>query len=215
MTDYDPNFDAEFTMEADGSGSLPTAEEVRNLQNFIDDEQRRDYSTKRKLTKKQMYMLGGLLGALLIVIISMSAAIGQNNRSAKRNSRQKQVVNFLSDNFADRTKLEEKDSPQKRAAQWIADEDEMKMPLPATSNYEDAYKFVQRYALAVLYFAWQGDEKWIFDYQFLSSKDECDWNYKYQTADSDDEFQLGVKCNEDREVDYLFMRKYIGKRTPG
>lgn len=201
----DPNFDTELTMEVEGSGSLPTAEEVKNLQNFIDSEQQRDYADKRVLTRKQKYILGGLLGVLLIIVVSMSAVIAQNNRSAKGNSREKAVVNFLSDNFADRTALTENDSPQKRAAQWIADEDEMNMDIPASSNYEDAYKFVQRYALAVLYFAWGGEDKWIFNYQFLSSKDECEWNYKYQTEDSDEEFELGVKCNKDKEVDYMFM----------
>lgn len=204
---FDPNFDADFTMEAEGSGSLPTAEEVRNLQNFIDSEQQREYAVKRTLSRKQMYMLGGLLGCLFIVIVSMGAAIGQNNRSARSNSRADEVVDFLSSNFADRAKLTKSDSPQRRAAKWIADEDEYKMSIPASNSYEDAYKFVQRYALAVLYFSWKGDENWIFNYQFLSSHDECDWNYKYKTEGMDEEFELGVKCNDDKEIDYMFMRK--------
>jgi hypothetical protein len=208
MPKFDPDFDAELTMEADGSGSLPTAEEVRNLQKFIDTEQKRENGMKNQLSKRQMYMLGGMLGCLLIIIISMSAAIAQNNKSARGSSREKAVVNFLSDNFADRAQLEKNDSPQKRAAKWIADEDTMSMPLPASNNYEDAYKFVQRYALAVLYFAWGGEDKWAMDYDFLSDKDECDWNYNYKVGDSDEEFKLGVTCNEDKEVDYMFMRKY-------
>ena len=208
MSKFDPNYDADFTMEADGSGSLPTAEEVKNLQNFIDSEQRRDYAVKTKLSKKQMYMLGGLLGCLFIVIASMGAAIAQNNRSARGNSREREVIDFLSNNFADRGQLEKNDSPQKRAAKWIADEDDFNMPIPSTNSYEDAYKFVQRYALAVLYYAFKGDEKWIFNYQFLSGQDECDWNYKYKTEGMDEEFELGVKCNEDKEIDYMFMRKY-------
>lgn len=183
-------------------GSLPTADEVKNLQNFIDDEQGRN---KRKLTKRQMYMLGGIVGGLFVIIMSMS--VGLANRSGP--SRENDVVNYLSGSFADRGALTSKNSPQKKAAKWIADEDKMNMKLPATTNYEDAYKFVQRYALAVLYFAWEGDKKWILNYQFLSEKDECDWNYKYKTTDSDDAFELGVKCNDDGEIDYLFMRKCI------
>lgn len=207
MPRFDPDFDTELTMEADASGSLPTAEEVKNLQNFIDNENRREYGVgKPQLTKRQKYMLGGLLGCLLLVMISMSAAIAQNNKS---NSREKDVVNFLSSNFADRGQLEQKNSPQKRAAKWIADEDEFNMPLPASNNYEDAFKFVQRYALAVLYFAWGGEDKWMFNYQFLSGQDECNWNYKYKTGDLDEEFELGVKCNADNEVDYMFMRKFV------
>ena len=203
MTRYDPDIEPDLAMDVEGEGSLPTAEEVKNLQNFIEDEQKK--SAKPMLTKKQMYMLAGFLGCLLIIIMSMSVAIAQNNASSRGSSREKDVVNFLSDNFADRTALEELSSPQKRAARWIADEDKMNMPLPASTNYEDAYKFVQRYALAVLYFAWAGEEKWIFNYQFLSEKDECDWNYKYKAGDSDEEFDLGVKCNEDQEVNYIFM----------
>ncbi|CAB9523465.1 serine threonine-protein kinase BRI1-like [Seminavis robusta] len=196
--------DRQFTIDVEGEGSLPTAEEVKNLQNFIDDEKNRERK-KSMLSLKQMYMLGGMLACLTIVIIVMGVAISQNNKSARGNSRENDVVNFLSDNFADRTALTERDSPQKRAAKWIADEDELKMPLPGSNSYEDAYEFVQRYALAVLFFAWGGEDKWIFNYQFLSGQNACDWNYKYSSEDSDDEFELGVKCNDDKEVDYLFM----------
>jgi hypothetical protein len=206
MTRYDPDIDADLELPPDmeGEHSLPTAEEVRNLQEFIEDEKKK---VRAGLTRKQMYTLGGLLGLLIIVIMAMSIAIAQNKRSARGSTRERAVVNFLSDNFADRTALEEKDSPQKRAARWIADEDKLNMPLPASNDYEDAYKFVQRYALAVLYFAWSGEDEWIFNYQFLSGQDECDWNYKYKTDDSDEAFELGVKCNDDKEVEYLFMRK--------
>lgn len=197
--DYD---DRPFSIDAEGS--LPTAEELKNLQNFIEDEKNRE-NRKPMCSLRKKYMLGGLLVCLFIVVISMSVAISQNGDGS---SREKDVVNFLSDNFADRTALEERDSPQKRAAKWIADQDEMKMPVPASSEYEEAYKFVQRYALAVLFFAWSGEDKWMFKYQFLSAQDECDWNYKYTTSgESQEEFELGVKCNDDNEVDYMFMRK--------
>lgn len=205
MPKFDPDFDTELTMETDGSGSLPTAEEVKNLQDFIECEKRREYGIKNKLSRKQMYMLGGLLGCLLLIIIAMSAAIAQNNKSARGSTRERAVVNFLSDNFADRTQLEKRDSPQKRAAKWIADEDGLNMPLPASTNYEDAYKFVQRYALAVLYFAWGGPDTWVMDYKFLSNQDECNWNQPFTVGDSDDQFQLGVTCNDDKEIDYMFM----------
>ena len=204
MTRFDEQ-QPDLALDVEGaSGSLPTADEVKNLQNFIDDEQKK---SKPALTKRQMYILGGFLGSLFIIIMSMSIAIAKNNQSSKGPTRVNEVVNYLSDSFADRSSLEAKDSPQKRAAKWIADEDKMNMNLPATTNYEDAFKFVQRYALAVLYFALSGEEKWIFNYQFLSEQDECDWNYKYKNGDSDDAFELGVKCNDDGEIDYLFMRK--------
>jgi hypothetical protein len=194
----------------DDPHSLPSADEVKNLQDFVEGEKKksRGFDFDFGLSRKQLYILGGLAGILFFVIIAMSAAIAQNNASAKGSSRERAVVSFLSDNFADRTALEAANSPQQRAARWIADEDPLNMPLPASNDYEDAYKFVQRYALAVLYYAWAGEKKWVMDYQFLSGQDECDWNLKYQIKDSDDLFELGVKCNEDKEVDYLFMRKF-------
>jgi len=207
MPRFDPDIEPDLHMDVEGEASLPTAEEVKNLQTFIEGEAKKG-KMQFSLTKTQKYILVGLLSFLIIVIMSMSIAISQNSASSKGSDREKEVVNFLSDNFADRTALEEKDTPQKRAAKWIADEDDFKMPLPASTNYEDAYKFVQRYALAVMYFAWSGEEKWIFNYQFLSNQNECDWNYKYKNGDDADEFDLGVKCNEDGEVNYLFMRKY-------
>lgn len=193
-----------------GDHSLPNANEVKNLKDFADDDDNKK-SKKRnyaglgwwaELSRKQKYIVGGVVGGLLIIILAMSIAL-----ATVRPSRMNDVVNFLSDNFADRTALEENDSPQKKAAKWIADQDPLNMPMPASNGYEDAYKFVQRYALAVLYFAWGGDEEWVFDYNFLSKKDECDWNTDYKTSDSDQTFQLGVRCNDDKEVDYLFMRK--------
>lgn len=189
--------------------SLPSAEEVKHLQEFVEDEKRK---SKRfsyfdlGLSRKQMFVLGSLACILFVIIIAMGTTIGhQNSASTKGSSREREVVNFLSDNFADRTALEENDSPQKKAAQWIADEDYLDMPIPTDSNYENAYKFVQRYALAVLYFALGGENQWIFDYQFLSNRDECEWNY--QLIDGQDTYDLGVMCNQDKEVDYLFIRK--------
>ena len=197
--DYD---DRPFTIDAEGS--LPTAEELKNLQNFIEDEKNR-VSRKALCSIRKKHIFAALLVALLIVVVTISVVVSRNGDG---NSREKDVINFLSDNFADRTALEERDSPQKRAAKWIADQDEMKLPVPSSSEYEVAYKFVQRYALAVLFFAWSGEDKWTFKYQFLSASDECDWNYKLSTTgEYQKEFDLGVKCNDDHEVDYMFMRK--------
>ena len=80
--------DDEFSIDVEREGSLPTAEEVKNLQNFIDDEKNRDRK-KSLLSHKQMYMLGGLLACLTIVIISMGVAISQNRKSARGSSREK------------------------------------------------------------------------------------------------------------------------------
>jgi len=216
MSNFDNKNTEQKQLDVEGAeGSLPTADEIKNLQSFIQDEQSKN---KLVLTKRQMIMMGGMLGCLFIVII-MSMSIGISNaKSSSSSSRQMEVIYYLSDNFADRKSFDVKDSPQNRAAKWIADEDALNLDTPASTKYEDAYRFVQRYALAVLYFAWKGDETWTYKFQFLSEQDECDWNYQYSTingTDTDDDdddgdvFELGVKCNDEGEIDYIFMRKLI------
>jgi len=212
MSNFDNKNTEQKQLDVEGAeGSLPTADEIKNLQSFIQDEQSKN---KLVLTKRQMIMMGGMLGCLFIVII-MSMSIGISNaKSSSSSSRQMEVIYYLSDNFADRKSFDVKDSPQNRAAKWIADEDALNLDTPASTKYEDAYRFVQRYALAVLYFAWKGDETWTYKFQFLSEQDECDWNYQYSTingTDTDDDdddgdvFELGVKCNDEGEIDYIFM----------
>ena len=111
-------------------------------------------------------------------------------------------------------------SPQYRAALWMAEEDEH----PATANLTyplnqtslDLLQFRQRYALATFYYATGGDE-WKDQCNFLSpSLPVCDWNCKwdsepYQTLDSDPFFYshlfvngttMGVFCG--RSVQNVF-----------
>jgi hypothetical protein len=70
--------------------------------------------------------------------------------------------------------LTDSQSPQFRAAQWMATTDEHVDYTTVT----DA-RFAQRYALAVFYYATGGDTDWITSALFLTpTLHECDWNEK-------------------------------------
>lgn len=83
-------------------------------------------------------------------------------------SRLSEVRNFLVINSTSRgSRLDEPGTPEYLASLWIADTDERNVPL------SDTY-FVQRYNMAVLYYA-AGGEKWRNNQGWLGSSLECNW----------------------------------------
>jgi len=61
-------------------------------------------------------------------------------------------------------------SPQYLASQWIALEDDYNVPVDNADN------IIQRYALAVLYFATGGQSNWTSAFEFLQPEHECAWS---------------------------------------
>jgi hypothetical protein len=69
------------------------------------------------------------------------------------------------------TTLDDTTSPQYRAAQWIAEEDQL-----TTLPLDDLSGFAERYTMAVFYYATGGDSSWIRKANFLSpTLDTCSW----------------------------------------
>ncbi len=111
-----------------------------------------------------------------------------------------------------------KDSPQLRAARWISTFDRRALPIPkpktdTTSGLFDGdrpnsapkydkheYPFLQRYALATLFFSTGGgDEQWNFTTGFLSSWHECVWfdifDIEGMASDPNTKYVFGVICD--------------------
>ena len=114
-------------------------------------------------------------------------------------------MNEIESYFGNET-LNDIDSPQFKAAVWIAGEDDA-LTLESI-NPEIRTRLIQRYALAVLFYATGGATHWISQSNFLSSDHECSWNMDvipepgtelfFALTDPDDpsdNFQNGVlKC---------------------
>ncbi|KAL7551210.1 hypothetical protein ACHAWF_014424 [Thalassiosira exigua] len=81
----------------------------------------------------------------------------------KRPTSAMQTINRLSG----KNSLRDPFSPQFRAAEWIVDRD------PLAMRYDDP-RFVQRYVLAVFYYATDGGS-WRNRFGWMSSKHECEW----------------------------------------
>ena len=89
----------------------------------------------------------------------------------------------------------------------MANEDVAELDIPASTNYDDAMEFVQRYVLATFYYSTNGN-MWEDRLDFLSNKDACYWNnmVSAEIENNVDDWPLGVKCNENGEVNYLYLR---------
>lgn len=94
--------------------------------------------------------------------------------------------------------------PQNAVATWMAETDFLQLEVPSSVDAVDAYKFVQRYVLALLYRAMDG-HNWPFQAKFMSSADECDWNMGFGTGS--EFFRLGVTCNADGQVVKILLRE--------
>lgn len=91
------------------------------------------------------------------------------------------------------------DTPQSKAAYWLATMDDLKIDIT------DSVQFRQRYVLAVMYYALAG-ANWTTSFKFLSALPECKWNQYWSTdtnqytenrfGDDMDQFNVGVLCEK-------------------
>jgi hypothetical protein len=94
---------------------------------------------------------------------------------------------------SDAEALQDDSSPQFRALRWLANNDTMLLDLDSAPSVILA---VERYVLAVLYFATSG-EGWEDQRRFLSASSVCEWNSGGK----------GARCNEDDLVVALNLCK--------
>jgi Leucine-rich repeat (LRR) protein len=159
-----------------------------------------------------------LLLLIAIVVVCTMAAVtvhkNRNNNDAARNMdpiRFESIQQVLVDRgVSTMDDFNSKDSPQALALAWIVELD----ALQYDANHP---RLVQRYVLAVFYFATGGGvvgtsrapAQWHSPLQFVTNVDECAWNevvtmpqYVTQTL------VMGVSCNAQLQVTALFLPNY-------
>lgn len=147
------------------------------------------------------------LGYCVCIILSLVAilttfGVFMQRHADEHDDRGREVYDFLMANDVSTVEdLTETGSPQYRAAHWIANYDVERVDVPFRD--EDPRRFIQRYSLAVLYYA-LGGEKWATQLNFLASDHECSWNE--EIADENKEvYAVGVSCNSELLVDSLLI----------
>ena len=125
--------------------------------------------------------------------------------------------------------------PQYKALHWLAYEDTIPN-LPLDSTVEDERYLIERYALAVLYFATGGVNSgggnsggvhdnddidasasvWLDEYNFLSNTSVCEWppplvvigGVDEAEEEEEEESQNGIRCDKDGYVTKVQISKY-------
>ncbi|KAL3809212.1 hypothetical protein ACHAXA_005419 [Cyclostephanos tholiformis] len=87
-------------------------------------------------------------------------------------------------------------SAQFRALDWLANDDVLRY-MPASERWSK--KIVQRYTLATIYYATNG-QGWKNTLYFLSNRDECDWNRVYMGY-----FSGAGRCNKEGYITALAL----------
>ena len=154
----------------------------------------------------RVLLVSALLLASIFAIIGVVVRAKKNSPATKR---WEETLAFLA-NYTDAETLSVFNSPQRRAAIWMAHEDTLMREIPVVG--EDEWKFLQRYALVVLYFATQDNGPWKYPQLFFAApkKHECNWNYPFQRANDGSTFSMGAICNDEKQVTKLILGKFAG-----
>jgi hypothetical protein len=186
---------ADLDIERHDHDQLPNAEELKS-------------STLITNKRRRTLLLIGIVGifVLLVILIPLSVHYSQTNAQSTETTtsspRFQQTTAFLLEqDYVDHDALSTPGSPQRRAAEWMADEDELQLSLEGKSH-----AFLQRYALATIFYATQGDTAWAHQLKFLSGVQECGWNVDF-IGDNNSTITMGVVCNNDNSVNELVIRK--------
>jgi cytoskeletal protein RodZ len=217
-----------------GSHSLPSVEEARTQGALNGVKNRHSGKNKRTIA------FVAILVATIALVVGFTVSTVQNNRkSSPSNASQSQDLNndgtpdtsttddmetddmerldqihifLLGSGISSESDLKDPSKPQYLATQWIANEDDS--DIPETNDYDTSYAFVQRYVMAVFYFALNGPS-WSNQLNFLSvDLDTCDWNLNIDVKDpppgtDETNFDFGVSCWDEQAGEYSDVVTYI------
>ena len=168
-----------------------------------------------------------VIGSLVVLVLALagenekiSASAGMMRPSLRYDSVEEYLVTMAVSSADD---LLREDSPQHLAAKWIANADGMRMSIPTPSSdisgNSDDWNFIERYVLAVFYFA-TGGPNWRYQLNFLSPNHVCAWYETFEVENTNidaldqDTITMGVHgcirdaSTQDQLVPYaLFIRK--------
>jgi Leucine-rich repeat (LRR) protein len=207
--------------------SLPTAEEARlhatsllsakkNRRSNLGRSVRIDAPYRKHLLRKRMIhwtMRYGWIPLLLLLLLVVIVVVVVRHRSAttsqpvgEQQRKYNYFVNFLSQSgISSLHHLTTEGTAQHEAVWWLAREDQA-LPTAVPQDQLSDYRFVQRYVLAVLYFALNGPE-WKDQANFLTPQHECAWYApSYFDQFLGHYYAVGVTCDPvEMRVQDLFL----------
>jgi hypothetical protein len=163
----------------------------------------RQESQKKSRCFNRFIILLAVAGVFLGFGIAASTALS-GRRDPAMSARMESTIDALSDGgISTRQDLTRTSTPQYQAALWISDNDPEQLEVP--NDDLDFSRFVQRYVLALLYYAWEGSN-WINGFHFTTEIHECSW-FEGAKDENGERFAIGVSCDDDLRVKNLLIRK--------
>lgn len=202
--------------------SDPTfASDVADIEMELDD----DYQRKRFSRHKIYCILASLafLAAVVTIIVLFTSDDGSSSDggggsppavsappppppvedSGSETEDMQVVIDFLvAKGVSDPAALNTEGSPQREAADWIANGDVMEYDID-----EDESRIIQRYVITLLYFALDGPD-WLHQLNFLSPEEVCSWYRDIPEHSVNDVYSVGITCNGYLQVETIFLRKF-------
>jgi hypothetical protein len=189
----------------DMGASLPTTEEMRS-------------TVSPYRSGKQGRYIKLIVAAVVLLAVVISIAVGvsgggtdsssvsgggndssngssaSNVAPAPRQANVEDIIAYLADRgVSDLTALSTAETPQRRAAFWLAETDGANLAVPtAAVTTAEGYKYMTRYILAVLYYS-TGGELWTSQVGFMTNEDICNWYGLFRSGSSS--FRKGVVCD--------------------
>lgn len=161
--------------------------------------------TNRDCVWRGVFWAGlALMVIAIIVLVFGILETGKSESSSNTSLDRKQVEEFLvASGIATNEELQDTWTPQWDAVSWLVQLDgDGREPLPADG--EDAAFFVQRYVLALLYYATNG-QFWLHSRNLLrGDRNTCGWNTRVDD-DNGDSFDFGAVCNEEGLVIKIYI----------
>jgi hypothetical protein len=152
---------------------LPPAKELRK---------RLPAQDSRKHRRCRIAALISFLVVLLVVLAIILSIMLLDDKE-----RTNEVINFLVQHGISKWEdLQNPATPQHKAAQWIADRDGMRVEVSTK------HAFMDRYVLAVLFYALGGDTTWPDDLNFLAHDHVCTWVKEQENPLESDLTMMGV-----------------------
>jgi hypothetical protein len=152
---------------------LPPAKELRNRL-------RARYSRKHR--RRPITMLISFLVVLVIVLAIILSIMLVDDKE-----RTNEVINFLVQHGISKwDDFQNPATPQYKAAKWIADRDGLRVKVSTK------HAFLDRYVLAVLFYALGGDTTWPDDLNFMADDHVCTWVKEQENPLGNDLTMMGV-----------------------
>jgi len=192
--------------------SVPTVAELRGKS---DNEDVTTRPPVRRLRDKLFYAALALPFIVIGLIISgviFAVSNDNSNSSGMANSLRDMdpdksfvaVVEYLEKyDISEYPVLIREGSFQNLAAKWMAHDDPVHRRIPeGPPSSEEGYTFMQRYIMVLMYYQ-MGGPGWKYDFNFLSTRNTCEWFIWIVVEERD--FPMGVQCNDDGFLTTLVM----------